>query len=108
MIRPELKAGKWITNTWAPNMGGWRDIPRGAVFHDAVFQRLKDKDLQYQPQNDRGDSKALLVNHDVLVLNPDTNVHPRSEHHKTYVLKEDEPFVKTKAKERDSKVNGVH
>lgn len=103
MVRAELKNNKWTTESRWPNMGGTRDIPAGAVFHHSVLHRLASgKEHNYKPANNRGDTgKALLVDPDVLMENPDTETYKvdKRKHHQTYILKADEDFVRAKMNE---------
>lgn len=47
--RLELVKGKWKSMAFPPNMGGTRDIPKGAVFHDSVKRRMSE--TRYRPKN---------------------------------------------------------
>ena len=47
--RLELVHGRWKSVTFPPNMGGTRDIPKGAVFHDSVRRRMSE--TSYRPKN---------------------------------------------------------
>lgn len=47
--RLELVDGKWVPTTFPPNLGGTRDIPSGAVFHDSVKMRMSK--TGYRPKN---------------------------------------------------------
>lgn len=47
--RLELVDGKWVKMTFPPNLGGTRDIPKGAVFHHSVIKRMSES--KYLPKN---------------------------------------------------------
>lgn len=49
--RLELKDDKWVEQFYPSNMGGSRDIPRGAVFHPSVIARFNDANSKYRPMN---------------------------------------------------------
>uniref|UniRef100_A0A4E9EEZ3 T6SS Phospholipase effector Tle1-like catalytic domain-containing protein n=1 Tax=Gibberella zeae TaxID=5518 RepID=A0A4E9EEZ3_GIBZA len=51
----------WESWRWTPNLGSFRDIPRRAVLHNSLIERLKAKDAKYYPENDHGDGKPCLL-----------------------------------------------
>jgi hypothetical protein len=52
--RFELEENKWTSRWWPLNRGSARDIPRDAVLHNSLIQRLASKDLHYSPRNNNG------------------------------------------------------
>lgn len=53
ITRWELENGSWKPKSGFPNLGARRDIPKDAVIHDSLKERLLT-DKKYWPQNNHG------------------------------------------------------
>ncbi|KAF2704992.1 hypothetical protein K504DRAFT_389108 [Pleomassaria siparia CBS 279.74] len=61
--RYELQeGGKWIMQTWPPNMASARDIPNSALLHASVYKRITDqtRERRYKPRNNHGSGDPCL------------------------------------------------
>ncbi|KAF4943308.1 hypothetical protein FGADI_13506 [Fusarium gaditjirri] len=82
----------WKPVTFPPNQGSYRDIPRGAVLHQSLLDRLQEFS-SYTPGNNHGDksvacfkgrNKALVYNEkEVEGLSEDAKAQKLSESHFT-------------------------
>ncbi|KAM5350058.1 hypothetical protein ACJ41O_006563 [Fusarium nematophilum] len=52
--RTDGKLQGWERRGWHPNRGSARDIPRGAVLHQSLLDRLNEYPHHYKPQNKHG------------------------------------------------------
>ncbi|KAL6918995.1 hypothetical protein ACHAPO_009268 [Fusarium lateritium] len=51
----------WESRRWTPNFGSFRDIPRRAVLHNSLIERLKAQDINYRPGNNHGRGTPCLL-----------------------------------------------
>ncbi|KAG8674252.1 hypothetical protein FPOAC2_00258 [Fusarium poae] len=56
----EAKKG-WESWRWKPNFGSFRDIPRNAVLHNSLIQRLNAESIKYRPENNHGKDEPCLL-----------------------------------------------
>lgn len=62
ILRYELDShGRWVTRRWTPNKGSPRDIPKGAVLHQSLIDRISNPLLNYRPRNNHGDNTSLCL-----------------------------------------------
>ncbi|RYP43577.1 hypothetical protein DL770_011572 [Monosporascus sp. CRB-9-2] len=54
MARYELESGKWVKRYFPLNAGDPRDIPRDAIVHQSLIDRISNAALAYRPQNNHG------------------------------------------------------
>ncbi|UZP32451.1 hypothetical protein NXS19_000267 [Fusarium pseudograminearum] len=60
--KPVKEAEKgWESWRWTPNFGSFRDIPRRAVLHNSLIERLNAADAKYHPKNNHGDGAPCLL-----------------------------------------------
>ncbi|WXC54279.1 hypothetical protein SNK03_000283 [Fusarium graminearum] len=60
--KPVKEADKgWESWRWTPNFGSFRDIPRKAVLHNSLIERLNAADAKYHPENNHGDGAPCLL-----------------------------------------------
>ncbi|RYP46413.1 hypothetical protein DL768_007380 [Monosporascus sp. mg162] len=65
MARYELESGKWVKRYFPLNAGSPRDIPRDAMIHQSLIDRISNAALAYCPQNNHGGkSKPCLLDKD--------------------------------------------
>ncbi|KAF4468294.1 short chain dehydrogenase reductase family [Fusarium albosuccineum] len=58
----------WVPRRWTPNWGSYRDIPRGAVLHQSLVDRLRNF-ADYKPYNNHGDgSDHCLAKKEPIVI----------------------------------------
>lgn len=74
-----MKDGKqrgWESRRLAPNRGSYRDIPRGAVLHRSLLDRLMKFRKDYRPGNNHGDGtdQCLATGDKVTIY--DAGIHP--------------------------------
>ncbi|RYP23434.1 hypothetical protein DL765_001139 [Monosporascus sp. GIB2] len=54
MARYELESGKWVKRYFPLNAGSPRDIPRDALVHQSLIDRISNAALAYRPLNNHG------------------------------------------------------
>ncbi|KAM0359401.1 hypothetical protein HYE67_008148 [Fusarium culmorum] len=60
--KPVKEAEKgWESWRWTPNFGSFRDIPRKAVLHNSLIERLNVESAKYHPKNNHGDGAPCLL-----------------------------------------------
>ncbi|KAJ3549893.1 hypothetical protein NM208_g266 [Fusarium decemcellulare] len=85
----------WEAKTWPPNKASARDIPRGAVLHRSLLDRLASFP-DYKPQNNHGDHSDKC-----LVTRKSVSVYDKEEQISDQLKKEKEKTAKFRIHEKD-------
>ncbi|PFH59849.1 hypothetical protein XA68_11769 [Ophiocordyceps unilateralis] len=82
--RQELVENRWVDKRFPPNRGNTRDIPKDAVLHESLIERLRDN-AAYHPRNNHGDDLEPCLKKDNVSAEfvEERNSHPE---HRTYIF----------------------